>query len=436
MKIHIEKKYIPKNSSYLRNSRWLEKRANHAFLTDEKKVQDAPLSHRCQIHQQLDDVELDPHKLIKFIRGFVEEKNSYPVFLKSFDDFYAKPLLQLVPTYIVTELNQQIITDSIQKCYALCLLHQTTNWLNKNIDLIVNFEFEIKKLFMDLLFSTVAEKNIFIDYLNMRFIADVEHFAESYPDCLCSHTLLIDPKSTEHYSNHAIRKRFDLVHKFLSDVDFEKCQNIDKFITDLVISIQNNLRMINRAIEDAKLKDVPKYLWTQIFETFLSDSTIQAVLVDDYNNCVYGPYAMYNSTVYLYPGETNPNPVYKIKITNETYCVLCDADNPSKNDYAAKIEYAKLMPRKKGENGPYICEQICSKLFLHNFDKRIHSHKYYINTYYDLRQNFLNVRHTKNKILVLQCGYTDPNSIFSIFPKDIINEIIITLLDIIKYRMK
>ena len=385
MEIRIEKKYISKDSPYRKDSCL------------------------CHIHKQLDDIELDPHKLIQFVHTFVKEKNSYPVYLKSFDDFYTKPLLYIVPDHILTGFNQSIITKIIDKCCASYLISKLGEYIITGDTITFDFETEIKKIFEKILYATITDNISCLDSINKLLSRTIKKFALSYPDCACSHILLIDRRSMKAYNT---QYRIDLVYKEITDTDFKNCENVDKYIKSVIISINNNLKESSRYIMAKPLKDIPKYLWTQIFFEYLSmGHDNSSVLVDEDNKCVLTEFPR----TFLYPGEPNLGPLYRIPIYNEAYCILCDAI--SHTDRKIRIGGDKKIDIfNKKYRSPYICKNICSKLIL------IHSDKYQLEIFNG--RDILKLRHVKNRVMLLYCSLMDSHSSFQILPKDVIKKII------------
>ena len=247
---------------------------------------------------------------------------------------------------------------------------------------------------------------------------------ETYDNCLCSHTLFVDDKSISKYQIH---NRLDVVHKLLSKIDFRTCTNIDKCITDIVISVQNNLRKIERSIIPKGLSEIPKSDWTILFEYYMRNTSDPAVWVDYHKGLIhYDSAGRFTSdrTIYLHSGEKEPEPIYNVVFKNQAYCILCDADSTCSRIRNIKINNQQFSIENMEKNKPYICQRVCDKLVINYATAVVDK----LGTY-DITNSYKKLRHVANRAVQLYCGNSyDSGSIFSLVPKDIIKCILVAYL--------
>ena len=384
MEINIQNKYICKTSGFLKSST------------------------RCSVHQLLDDPNLDANALSDFLKTIIP--TSKPNFLKSFEGG---------PKVLPASKNSTT-TDIVRKSYLVYLLSNATKWFTDHIAEPLNFEFEISKLYNQIFFASL-DGTPHIKYLDEILQVNVKNFSKIYPNCICSHALLIDKKSVEKYQIHG---RIDVVHKLLSKINFAECLDVEQCVIDTIVSVVTNLTRYQRPIIDTKLSEISRRKWTNSLKFYIYNTTTPAVYLDDHRNTIiYHPKDFDNiyqyRSIYLYK-EEKVDPIYKIAFENHSYCLLCNKYQP----YNRTIKILDSKVSIEDHTKPYICQQICDKLII----------KYAANNAtgtYDISSCFVRLRWVANRAVELNCGNNDKNSWFGILPRDIILIILQMYLDVI-----
>jgi len=318
------------------------------------------------------------------------------------------------------------LPSSTLSLYAIC-------YICIAMDPTLNFDTELGNLYTTIVHKLIEDDGSAKRYIDNLLRTSTNNFINRDYKCQCQFTLSFNEKSIEKYK---IGNRIDLLQKFLSGADFENCVDVEESVQTIIQTIQNNLRKSKKVIIKKKLEDVPKYLWTDIFEKYYQhqkkpiyirsgDNLVYRKKEDDYSESdeeseeESGKHE--GDTIYLYLNEPEPDPDSLVIFQDQPYCILCDDNNPP-SFTEAKFFNGHVRTNKVVKTKPYICRQICSSL-AHCYYQGFPGNKHKI--------SIKNLRYVKNQVMALYVGYLDTNSDFNVFYIDIIKFIIGKFLDIV-----
>jgi len=199
-----------------------------------------------------------------------------------------------------------------------------------------------------------------------------------------------------------------------------------------------DLQMIPYAIINRDFNDVPRCLRSRILEMFFS--TNEFVYVDSNNHIIDIPQKkdyedmpglvctecgrtdplnsddMLDFNTFVYPGEKQPDPIYRIIINTQLFCILCDASDPA---ITVGNHTRNLYPDDNLIIEMRYCSNICSKIG----ERRL---RCMIRACCGIKKSFWKSRYAKNHIEAL---YSDSN--FRMLNMDIIRYIMSKYLDVI-----
>jgi hypothetical protein len=395
--------------------------------------------------------------IVAFLINWMKEKQPITLFIESFEklsSYHNSEPIELIPDII-------------------WLLKAISNWIINQEDspYVVSQIKESQKSIID---QFEGDPCKILPHMVKLLSKEVNSFTRKCYPCQCQYKIQI---RKEHFDTFGIGNRIDLVQKFLSEDGFVVYSNFRMRLNIVVAQIKSNLRKIEYVVGTKLLKDIPKIMWTDIYVRYFKN-TCKLVYVDSDHNIVdvydnsyrndacsseeteggeteggetkggetkggetkggetkggetKGEKSDNKKYAYIYQGENDPNPIYEVSFSNQTFCIFCDTYKKTKsspkifvNPYGHQFTEQKPIP-----NGLYVCRRLCNTLAFH-CQKKI---SYFKNIYENhCSYNIRNLRYAKNRMLGFYTGCVDSgSSLVTLENVDVRRYIIWILLDLL-----
>jgi hypothetical protein len=353
--------------------------------------------------------------IIKFLIDYVEGKGALPSFLVSFME---------LSQYSTEYSGAEPITLVVDIIWLLRACHM---WITQNKDGKYDIA-EINRLQTKISKSILPSKKGQELCNAIKVLRNkINLFTKDCYQCQCQCTIHFEKNR---FSSLGIGNRIDLLQKFVSEDKNTVCINFGTFLRNIANLIKKELRQVEYDIKTKFLNEIPKNMWTDIFVKRYEGEHIP-IYVDTDNNMVdiYNP--EYDSDgeptnkiyAYVYQGEEDPKPIYKVSFVNQKFCILCDAyKQPNLLPKIIVDPHCRGFIEYSGENSPYVCTRLCNVLSFYCHKKDfVQGSKFGTICHYDIR----NLRYGKNRMMEFYAGCSDNGSTLSLLGIDDIKRYII-----------